>query len=113
MSSVFTNYGYWDGKINTTNGPDTFTVERHDFASRAAYEFKQAAEGAATYLGRMERSAAEAVLWNAEDAALEDLKGAASDCERAIARVIEQLAERKAARDVAAHRAAVAREAVL
>ena len=103
MSSIFTNYGYWDGVIKTTNAPDGFSSTPHNFAGRAAYEFKKAAEEASIALGRMETRASDAVRWKLEDDKMEELKQAARDCEMAIARVLEELEARKAARDAADH----------
>ena len=78
MSSIFTNYGYWDGKINPE--PE---------ASRAAYSMWVNLEGARECL---ERAATFVEASNKSNAKQwDEAMAAARDCELALAAVIAKL----------------------
>jgi hypothetical protein len=88
MSSIFTNHGYWDGKINPE--PE---------ASRAAYSMwvnlegaRECLERAATFVEASNKSSAK--QWD-------EAMAAARDCELALAAVIAKLCREPITTEVA------------
>ena len=91
MTSLFTNYGYWDGQIKTTNSPDKFSVTPDNRAARLAYEASQHIETMQIAAAGLDYAAECLARTPTTADRLEDLKLAARDCERALAAAIAKL----------------------
>jgi len=102
MSSLFTDYGYWDGIRITTNAPDKVSARpTAEQVGRLVYEASQHAETARISMERMERVAESLNTWKANDEARQAVIDSCRDVEMALAAAIAKLCPEPKARPVA------------